>query len=128
MLRNECLKPILHCFNCGTKGHNSKSCLRKQKWLRKDPDSNYTSDEDNLELAKGDDLVRRGLRSYDFEEITGLQKKLAIYSRGFCLKCGRKECSQQKSCQAMLNICSLCGGRGHYSKLCLSSEERKLAI
>ena len=126
----ECTGPELVCFNCGCGGHNSKSCLRKPKWLRKknqEQKKRTISLDRDVFLANRQDFIRNGLKHLNFDTLYGSQKRLALTSRGYCLYCGNPTCSTRGTCPANEATCELCGTRGHYSRLCLQEPEVKLS-
>ena len=122
----ECTSPELVCFNCGCGGHNSKSCLRKPKWSRKNVNQNKSERKLSLDrdvfLANRQDFIRNGLRHLNFETLHGHEKKLALTSRGYCLNCGNPSCNNKSTCPAKEAIFELCGTR----RVCLQEPEVKL--
>ena len=127
----ECTGPELVCFNCGCGGHNSKSCLRKPKWSRKnvnlDQGQRKLSLDRDVFLANRQDFIRNGLKHLNFDTLYGNEKRHALASRGYCLYCGNPTCNTKSTCPAKEAICELCGTRGHYNRLCLQEPEVKLS-
>ena len=85
---------------------------------------------ENLILANKQDLVRGGLKHFNFDNLYSKEKRLALSARGYCLHCGRPTCDKTRkgNCpvQRSRALCALCGISGHYSRLCLQEKEVKL--
>ena len=117
-----CNGTMAGCSNCNKDGHVSMACLKKPAWIRKNYEEAVRSPFQEHRLANSTELVRRGLRHTDFDQLQGAGKALAMTSRGCCTNCGKPECTDFDQCPARYAKCKFCHQLGHYSRLCLMGE------